>query len=83
MIAKLFDSHKCDVPLKDIIEIPVSSIYESSTEKRKCIVGVGLDGIRYWFVVKTREAIPISTDFTRGDESTDNYTVPENTKLIY
>lgn len=53
-----FDSHKCDLPLKDVVDIPVSSFFKCS----KNMVGIGLDGKRYWFIVKKREAILYPSD---------------------
>jgi len=70
LIAELFDSHKCKgVPWKTSKNIPVSSYFDCSTDEKQQIVGVGLDGVRYWLVVKKREAVPVSTDFTHDDEN--------------
>ena len=68
LIAEQYDSHECDIPWKDSKEIPVSSIFDCTTKRGEAKVGVGLDGIRYWFVVKKREPLPWpSTESLQGD----------------
>lgn len=68
LIAEQYDSHECDIPWKDSKQIPVSSIFDCTTKSGEAKVGVGVDGIRYWFVVKPRVALPWpSTEFTQRD----------------
>ena len=67
----MFENHKCKIPWKSTKEIEVSSYYDCSTEDEQHIVGVGLDGIRYWFTVKRREAIPYLSDESKQDEDSD------------
>lgn len=83
MIAELFDTHECDIPWKDSKEIPVSSFFDCSTKKGQKMVGVGLDGVHYWFVLKKREAIPISDKFTQPRQSDEDYTEPPFDSVQY
>jgi len=43
---------------------------------KKIIVGIGLDGNRYWLVVKKREAIRLSDEFLQKDKSDEDLTEP-------
>lgn len=78
LIVELFESHKCDIPLKKTITIPISSFYDCTT-KEKTIVGIGLDGNRYWLVVKKREALPWNppNESLQGDAPNKDFTVPK------
>ncbi len=80
IIAEDFDDHKCKIPIKCCSkEIPVEYFVDCSTDTEKAMIGKGLDGVSYWFVVKPRKALPWypSNDFTQGRKPNDKYTVPK------
>jgi hypothetical protein len=73
----MFDFHKCKICCKGVKEIPVSSFFDCSTDDGEKMVGVGLNGVRYWLVVKSREALPwLSDENLQGDESDEDLTEP-------
>jgi hypothetical protein len=56
--SKNFDSHKCDLPLKECKTIEVVYFMDESYEDKKIMVGWGTDGVLYTFEVVPRKPIP-------------------------
>jgi hypothetical protein len=82
---KQFDAHKCGIPWKSSKEIPVLYYIKLSLEEKDKILGVGLDGVRYFFVVKKPTPIPFihSSDESLHDhESDEDLTEPSRVKNI-
>jgi len=66
---KQFDGHKCKIPWKATKEIPVLYYLDCSTDESQEMLGVGLDGTHYIFVVKKLKAIPFIKGIFPSDES--------------
>ena len=79
---KQFDGHKCEIPWKSTKEIAVLYWLNCSTDESQKMLGVGLDGTRYFLVVKKPEAIPFikgifpSDGFLQGNKSDEDFTEP-------
>ena len=66
---KEFDTHECHVPWKTSKEIPILYYLILDKIEEKKILGVGLDGTHYFFVIKKPEAIPFIKGIFPSDES--------------
>jgi hypothetical protein len=63
--AKDFESHRCDLSLKECKTIEVVYFQDGSYEDRKLMLGWGTDGVLYTFEVVPRKAIPIIEPLNR------------------
>ncbi len=61
-----FDTHQCDLPLKECKRIEVVYFQDDSYSNKKLMTGWGTDGILYTFEVVPRKPIPIT--FPLADE---------------
>ena len=64
--SKDFESHTCDLPLKECRRIEVVYFQDVSYKNKKLINGWGVDGVLYTFEVVSRKPIPIILPI--GDE---------------
>ena len=84
-----FEAHECKVPWNSTKEIPVLYYLGLSTDESQEIMGAGLDGTHYFFVIKKSEAIPFikgifpSDESLHDDESDEDFTEPHTTTFIY
>ena len=62
LIAEYFESHECDTPLNDLMEISVSSIFDCSTNGNKTMVARDLKGNQYWLKMSPRTAVPYPSE---------------------
>jgi len=69
MTRKEFNNHKCKIPWKATKEIPVLYFLDCSTEESQEMLGVGLDGTHYFFVVKKPKAVPFIKGIFPSDET--------------
>lgn len=78
---KQFQSHECKIPWRKTKEFPILYYIELDTIEEPKVLGVGLDGVHYFFVVKKPVALPfirrhLSDESLHVDESDEDYTEP-------
>ncbi len=85
IIAELFDSHECDLPIKHVKHIEAAYTYSGSYKDKKIIVGRGLDGTLYSFIVKKKIPIPYypSNEILQKDKSDEDFTEPRLISVKY
>jgi hypothetical protein len=66
-----FESHKCDLQLRECRTIEVSEIMDCSYDGRKLVNGWGIDGVLYTFEVVPRRAIPLMEPLSNRRKVTD------------
>ena len=84
--ADSFETHECDLPLKDVKRILVVYFQDDSINGEKIITGKGVDGILYSFVVAPRKALPLIEAIRRKKtcwESDEEETESKTVKFIY
>jgi len=80
-----FESHKCDLPLKKVKQIPVVYYRDDSYDDKKIMTGWGIDGTLYSFVVEKRKPIPLIEPIRRiftERKSDKDFTEPGDNVLI-
>lgn len=86
---KQFHSHECEVPCKGTKKIPILYYVNFDKIGEPEILGVGLDGVNYYLVVKKPVAIPFirerlsSDENLQGNKSDKDFTECCATKFIY
>jgi phage FluMu protein Com len=60
-----FETHTCDLPLKECKTIEVIYFQDGSYKNKKLMTGLGLDGVLYTFEVVPRKPIPVATPLNR------------------
>ena len=75
-----FDFHECELPIDAVKEILVSYFRDDSRGSKSTVVGRGLDGVLYSFVVTPRTAISymksLTDDFLQKKRTDDKLTEP-------
>jgi len=78
--SETFETHECDLPLKECRRIEVVYFQDESYKDKKIMSGWGIDGVIYTFEVVPRKPIPIvlsSSDvFSQKKRSDGDYTEP-------
>lgn len=75
--SKDFGTHKCEMPLVDVKNIPVTYFLDTSCNSKKFMTGWGIDGVLYTFEVVPREMIPYTISL-----SDDSYHEPSNRRKV-
>ena len=79
-----FDTHECDLPLKECRTIEVAYFRDDSYKNKKIMTVWGIDGIRYTFEVIPRKPIPIvmtPDEFLQYHQSDEDLTEPGGIKF--
>jgi hypothetical protein len=72
---KDFETHECDVPLKECRRIEVVYFRDMSYEDKQLMEGMGVDGILYTFEILPRTPIPLLISL--ADEKKQEYRTDE------
>jgi hypothetical protein len=78
--AEDFDTHECDLSIKELKTIPVVDYLDVSCKSKKLMNGWGVDGVLYTFEVVPRQPIPIvmtSDEFLHEQGSDEDLTEPQ------
>ena len=85
--SKDFDTHECDILIKDSEIIEVAYFRDDSYKDKRLMTGMGLDGVLYTFEKVPRKPIPFiassSDGFLQRKKSDKDLTEPEKHTLIY